>query len=921
VRTVTTRRARRATGCVLACFLLSVGLAAPANAEYGIASFDGQVTANPAGDPSRQAGAHPYALSMFIGFNTVTDPIEGPGWPEGSAKNVIVDAPPGVVGNPTAVEQCTMEQLADSANIRCPSAAQIGVARVELATGFGAGFIHPRAIYSMVPPPDVPARFGFNVFGTVILLDATVRNGSDYGLSIVSKDVPQGIATMSIHVTMWGFPADPAHDGERACVGLDYPDVTCASQASNRPFLRNPTACTPEGQGLVTTLRTDSWEHPGDFKTASFTSHFPPGLLSDPPEPDPSLWGAPQGPTGCGLVPFDATFTATPASSPQANEPSGFSFDLSIPQNDDAIGQSDLRKAVVTLPAGVRVSPPSAHGLAGCAPEQIKLGTTDEPSCPDASKVGSLTLTTPLLEEPLTGSVYLATPMDNPFGSLLAIYIVARGPGLTIKLAGHVEADPGTGQLTTTFDDNPQLPFSNLHLEFDDGPRAPLVLPRACGTYTTRAVLTGWSGKATVSESSFTIARDSEGQPCSGSTFTPSFEAGTMNPVAGKHTSFVLQLSRDDVDEELRTVSVETPTGIIARIKGVPKCPAAQAALGNCGEDSRVGKVIAGAGAGENPFFVEGDVYFSGPYKGAPFSLAIVVPVVAGPFDLGKIVVRSAIHVDRRTAALRVVSDPIPSILQGIPLQARVVRVEIDRDRFILNPTSCTEKSIRATVGSTEGSTAHVGSRFQVGECAQLGLRPRISFRVGAKGRTGAGASVPLVSTIRQAPGQAGLKSVGVTLPLLLNARLAVVEDACTQEQFDAGDCENARTGRVVVTTPLLDEPLRGGAYFVERASGRGLPNLVLALRGEVNVDLVGTVKIPSTNRLSTRFRAVPDVPFSSFKLRLFAGRNGALGTTASLCGKTARGARAKVAFRGQNGRRLVREPKLVVRGCHKDKR
>jgi hypothetical protein len=650
-------------------------------------------------------------------------------------------------------------------------------------------------------------------------------------------------------------------------------------------------------------------------------SHQPPGYPVAPEE-----WGPPAGITGCDLVPFDASFDARPAAPARGNTPSGFAFDLSIPQTDlpDALAQSDLRKAVVTLPQDVRVSPPSAHGLEGCASSEIKLGSDAEPTCPDGSKVGSVTIETPLLEDPLTGSAYLAKPFDNPSNSLIAMYVVVHGPGVLVKVDGSVAADPDTGQLTATFDDNPQLPFDNLHLEFFDGDRAPLVLPRKCGTYTTHAVLTGWSGKVVESDSSFTIDQNSKGDPCpAGDQFAPDFKAWTVNPVAGVHTPFVLTILRDDEDEELKSLSVEMPQGMLARINGVPKCPAANAALGTCDESSRVGTVTTGAGAGAFPFFLTGKAYLAGPYKGAPFSLVIAVPAKAGPFDLGTVVVRSALHIDRKTAQVKVVSDPLPTILQGIPLQVRDIRVVIDRERFFLNPTSCKEKTIRGTLGSTEGSTAHVSSRFQVGECGRLPLRPRISFRVGGKGHTRANGSTPLITTLRQSRGQTGLKSVSVQLPLVLNGDLDVIQDACSEEDFAAGPakhCARAKTGVAVVKTPLLEKPLRGGAYFVDHP-GRGLPNLVIALRGEVDVDLVGKIVIKAPlNKLGTRFAAVPDVPFTSFRLKLFAGRNGSIGTTASLCGAKARDARASVRFVGQNGKRLSVAPRLRVAGCGKGK-
>jgi uncharacterized repeat protein (TIGR01451 family) len=909
-----------ASGTLTSSFGISGGGASPASTVdatristetpgFGFDAFDGQLVADPAGNPFTQAAGRPFAISTNILLNTFTHPTETTVWPVEPLKNLSVELPPGLVGNPTALGQCTFEQMANPTGPLCPTSSQVGIVNVRFN---GNPVLTRTPVFNIVPPDDVAARFAFSASGSLITLDAAVRTGSDYGLTVMSRNAPEAVAITGVNIEFWGYPADPIHDPERACPGGGF---GCATEAQLRPFLRNTTSCTPLGVGLETRVRADSWYDPGDFATASFVSHLPPAF------PFPSTeWGDPQGPTGCEDVPFDATLTAVPAVPARANTPSGFAFDLSIPQNDDAIAQSDLKKAVVTLPEGVRVSPPSAQGLEGCASSEIALSSATMPSCPDGSKIGSLTIETPLLKDELKGSVYLAKPFDNPSNTLLGLYLVAKGPGIVIKLPGRVDADPETGQLTTTFDNNPQLPFSNLHLEFDNSSRTALVLPRRCGTYTTHAVLTGWSGKTAVSDSSFDIDVNSKGVPCPATPqFSPDLEAGTVSPVAGTHSPFVLNLSRDDVDEELRTLSIDMPAGLLAKIKGVPRCPAAQAAAGTCGEGSRVGSVTTGAGAGATPFFLGGEVFFSGPYKGAPFSLSIVVPAVAGPFDLGTVVVRAAIHVDRKTTALRVVSDPLPTILQGIPLQIREVRVLIDRERFILNPTSCKVKSIGATVGSTEGSTAKLSDRFQVGDCGRLPLRPRMSLRVGAKGRTHANGATPLVTTLRQSPGQTGLKSVGVQLPLIINGRLDVINDACTPEQFEqnaAKNCANARTGVAVARTPLLADPLKGSVYFVEKPSGRGLPNLVVALRGEVDVDLVGTIKIPSSNKLGTVFKTIPDVPVSSFKLTLFAGRNGAIGLTKGLCSRAARRATASLRFVGQNGKHIAKRQRLRIRGC-----
>jgi uncharacterized repeat protein (TIGR01451 family) len=944
------------TGTFTAAFSVSGGGAAPASTVdatrassdppgFGIDAFDAQVAADAAGATSTGSGEHPYGITTTIDFNTTTTTRLAPPlddlWPVEPVRDIVTDLPPGFVGDPSQLAQCTASELAHVEGgfvprSLCPPTSQVGTVMLRLnGQPFNPNVMGPIPVYNMVPPPDRPARFGFNVEGTVATLDATVRSGGDYGLTVTAPKVPEPLGIAGTTVTFWGVPADSSHDTERACAGEHQPwngGPTCTSGARPTAFLRNPTTCVPDSVGLATTVRLDSWDHPGAFTPpATSVSHLPPTY----PQP-PESRGPVVGLSGCEKLPFDPKLTAVPVSS-QADSPSGLTVELTMPQTNDpsALAEADLKKAVVTLPAGVHVAPPSANGLGACSSSQIGLlgtdfpapspihFTPDAPACPDNAKIGTVRIETPLLPQPLTGSVYLAAPHDNPFGSLLAIYLVAEGSGVVVKLPGRIDADPASGQLTTTFDDNPQLPFTKLHLEFNGGPRAALATPSQCGTYTTHAELTSWSGKTVSSDSSFAIDANSDGTPCAAPGFSPGFSAGTLNPVAGGDTSFLLRLTRGDRDQELGSVTVDMPSGVTGRIASAVLCPEAAAAAGTCGDGSLVGTIAVGAGAGSNPFYItNGRAYLTGPYKGAPFGLSMVVPAVAGPFDLGNVVVRAAIFVDRRSTRLRVVSDPLPRILQGIPLELRDVRVAIDRPRFIVNPTSCAVKRIFGTIGSTLGAIAHGSSRFQVGECARLRLAPRLTLTVGSRGHTRGGASTPLSTTLTQTPGQANLGVVSVVLPSTLNARLAVLNRACTLAEFDAGRCSSrARAGSAVALTPLLRDPLRGSAFFVKNPR-RVLPDLMVALRGQVSVDLVGKVGVnPRTNQLTTRFDTIPDVPITRFTLRLVAGANGPLGVVRNLCSASAKRATAAIGFRGQNGALVQVNQRLRVRGCPRGRR
>ncbi len=920
----------------------------PAPPTFGVDAFDGQVSADPAGDPFTQAAGHPFDASTTVSFNTTENPrIATPMddlWPVEPVRDIHVDLPPGFVGNPTGATQCTAADLAFvqggfDARPLCAPSSQVGTSLIRLnGLRFSSSLIGPVPVFNMVPPANAPARFGFNVSGTVVVLDARLRSDGDYGLSIDAKNVPETLGITGTTVKFWGVPAAASHDSERACAGEEAPWLGGPHCTSGQPlsaFLRNPTSCTPPGVGLPTTVSIDSWDNPGVYRSSTFFSHLPPAY----PEP-PSDQGPQQGTTDCDKVAFDPALTGAPTSPAVAGAPTGFTFDVTLPQTDDpsSIGEADLRRAVVTLPAGVSVSPSSADGLAACSSAQIGLlGTNfaepnrirfdqNDPACPESSKLGTVTIETPLLDKPVTGSIYLAAPHDNPFDTLVSIYLVAKGPGIIIKLPGKIEMDQTTGQVTATFDDNPQLPFSNLHLEFKSGARAPLVTP-TCGTYKTHAVLTSWSDKVATSDSDFTISADGHGAPCPAPRFAPRLTAGTQDPVAGADSSFQLGLSRTDQDQELQNLTVDMPTGVTGRIVNASQCSDSAANAGTCTDASKLGSVAVAAGAGTNPFWItNGRAYLTGPYKGGPFGLSIVVPAVAGPFDLGDVVVRAKVEVDRVTAQLHVVSDPFPTILQGIPLDVREVRVAIDRPHFIVNPTSCAEKEVAGTVGSTSGATAHVSSRFQVGECAALDLKPKLAIALTGKGQTTDDKHPAVVANLTQPLGQANLKKVTVSLPLSLALDPENANGLCEFADGSKDDptCPKASiVGTATARTPILNQPLTGPVYFVKNIrkdpkSGREirtLPKLVIPLTGEngVRLNVTGTSSVVG-GRLVTTFDNLPDAPVSSFRLNIAGGKHGILVVSGTDICKATQVADQQI--NGQNGKTADTTVTLATPAC-----
>ncbi len=884
---------------------------------FGIEVFDGAVT-DPAGDAYTQAAGHPFVATTTIDYNTAThsNPAIGPMTPIAATKTLEVELPPGFVGDPTVVPTCTVGELVGGDNRpTCPSGSQVGTTMIRIGFGSAASkFLGPLPVFSLEPPRGVPARFGMNVLGSIVMLEAAVRSEGDHGLTIRAENIPSGLVVSGTDVTFWGVPADASHTPERSCPGALPPEhfqfspddvKTCASGLPLRPLLRNPTSCTEVGEGLTTGLRADSWKEPGSFDSGSFVSHEAPGY----PRSEAN-WGPEVGVTGCGKVPFDPGFDAIPAAGAQAGEPAGFAFDLSLPQSSDPVstGQSDLKKAVVTLPKGLRVNPSSAQGLGACTLAQANLDSRGPANCPDSAKIGSLELETPLLDHTMNGSIYLAKQFDNPFDSLLAIYLAVKDPesGVNLKLPGEVSPQ-ADGQLIATFDDQPQLPFDNLHLEFKGGPRAPLSMPKTCGTYEIDSTFTGWNGKAVNVTSPFTV-----NQGCAGQGFDPKLQAGTANPLAGASSPFVLRLTRSDADQELSGIEAKMPLGLTGYLKGIPYCPQsaidAAKAMGNpgqgasvlasppCSEASQVGNVVVGAGAGTNPFYLDtGKAYLAGPYKGAPLSIAFVTPAVAGPFDLGNVVVQAALNVDPVSTQITAISDPLPSILHGIPLQLRDVRVSLDRPRFTLNPTSCEEKSIEAKVTSTQGATATPSSRFQVVECASLGFKPRLAFNL--KGKTARGGFPALRAVYRPRRGDANLRDLVVRFPRSEFVEQSHFRTLCTRVQFAAEACPKGSIyGKVTATTPLLDEPLKGPVYL--RSSNNKLPDAVLDLNGQIDAEVA--IRIDSVRgALRATVTEAPDVPITKVVLRMQGGKKGLFVNSRDIC---ARSFLASVQMDGQNG-------------------
>jgi hypothetical protein len=910
------------------CLLLPliVAFIAPAAAHADFAFLPGSVRAtatNEDGTIDRQAGSHPYAY-------TVSFASEGEG--EGEAmRDARVTLPPGFVGNPEAVPTCTPEKF-DAEFPQCPPSTQVGIVHAIVVS---LGEVN-RPIYNIAPPPGVPAEFGFSSTSFTSLQYASLLDDGSYRLMVSAPDFPLPVTEAS--ATFWGTPAATSHTPERECFNeeLEGEERECSSEGAKVPYLTLPAACNNAPEVVV---EADSVDAPGVFvKQVAVAEES--GL------PAPML--------GCGSVPFSPSIASRPTNT-ASDGASGLDFSLNLPNEGlltpSGITETEPQKTEVTLPAGVAVNPSAASGIVGCTEAQYQAAN-GEPGvgCPEASKVGTLVAKTPLLKEPIEGSVYLAQPHENKFNSLIALYIVATAKerGILARQAGVVEADPNTGQLTTTFNGLPPIPYSAFEFDLREGPRAPLITPQACGEYSTVARLYPFSapGTATVRTAPFKITSGANGSGCVSSEAAmpahPSFEAGTTTPLAGSYSPFVFRVSRNDGEQRFSSVSATLPSGLLGRIAGVPYCPesgiataasrsaegggAQEVASPSCPAASQVGVVNVSAGAGPQPYYVQGKAYLAGPYKGAPLSLEIITPALAGPFDLGSVAVRAALYVNETTAQIHAVSDPLPTILHGIPLDVRSVSLEMNKSEFTLNPTNCQAKSVSGSIGTIPGGSASVSNPFAVGGCKGLEFKPNLKlFFSGQTKRLG----YPVIKAVLTQPkGQnANVSGATVILPKGMLIANAHINNPCTRVQFYSGALPGegcpakSILGTAKAWTPLLDKPEEGKVYFRSNGGERELPDMVVALRGQVPLQLIGFIdsvgrKNAEVRRVRSRFLNLPDAPVSRFELKLAGGKKGLLENSKNLCKA---GDRAKFQLSGQNGKTYDTEPKVQVK-CGKGK-
>ena len=914
---------------------------------------------NADGTIDTQAGSHPYEATFTFALAGALNATKTSLLPAGgSVRNIEVQLPPGFVGNPTAVPECTRQQLVAGISFGrgCPQASEVGVNTTYFAELGELGF----EVFNMVPPPGVAAQFAFNFGGILVFLNAGVRSGSDYGITVHADQTPQR-EIMENTFILWDVPGEHSHNlwrggevGGCSSEQIEHSRVNsntennCAEPQNppQRPLLTLPTAC---GAPQPFSIRANTWQNEQLYAGDSFVSQDPNGV--------------PTGFTGCENDAFAPLISTSPDTA-KADTPAGLTVEVKPPvgglEDPNGLGTSDIQNTKVTLPEGFVINPGQAAGLQACQQGDVEGGDDlplpgedgreprfDGPAkCPNASKVGTVTIKSPLIEgapeKQFEGNVYVL--QSNP--PELKLLVAASADGVNLKLVGVVHLDEHTGRLTTTFEGTPALPFTDFKLSFSGGAQAALDTPTQCGFYETSADFTPWGSPFVqdfLTNASFSLTEGPDGSACPSSPlpFSPTLTAGATTDQAGGFTDFSMLLARGDGQQRIERLQFRAPAGLGGMLSAVPLCGEPQAAQGTCSSVSRIGRASVASGPGPYPLVLpqpgepELPIYLTGPYGGAPFGLSIVTPVLAGPFDLGTIVTRAKIEIDPHTAQVTVTTDSLPQVVAGVPTDLRLVDAVIDRPGFMFNPTNCDPSSFSGTAWGTPpagmggpGASASIGSHFQVGSCRGLEFHPKFSVSASGRNSKANGASLTArVSYPSAAQGtQANIGLVKVELPKQLPSRLTTLQKACTLAQFEsnpAGCPPASFIGHAIVHTPELPDPLTGPAIFVSHG-GEAFPTLTMVLQGDgVTIDLVGSTFINKAGITSTTFKTVPDAPFSTFELTLPQGPSSALATNVpakanySLCGQKLT---MPTEFVGQNGAVLNQTTPVNVTGCAKTK-
>jgi hypothetical protein len=966
-----------AVALCISMIIVAESSAAVSPREFGIESFSFEPTVEVPGAPgapavnvpytATQAGSHPVALTATLKFDPEElEAFDGTvvSFPTRDPKDVVVSLPPGLLGNPLATPRCPLARVLTTFKEPCPPATQVGVVRLRLEGK--SEEVAP--IINVTPEAGQSAEFAIETGSKLsfVLTAHLVHTQAGYGFTVTSNNIPS-VGVLEIETTFWGVPADHSHDAMRGAVcsnggvvGKPVSDCVGGKEAGVEavPFLTLPADC--EAGVETATVRADSWQEPGNVEESKYSPQYKGASASLPPM------------TGCNVLAFNPTIEVQPETR-VADEPTGLGIDLHVPLNEDPGSNAtpQLRNSVVTLPQGLSVSPGVVDGVRACeefgpegiditGPESEEKGLNGELQlapghCPAASRIGTAVAFTPLLPVPVEGHLFLAKPgcggleqracteQDALDGNLYRLYLELGGTGdlartgVHFKVALSTGVNPATGQLTSTALGTPQAPFNDLKIRLNGGARAPLATPASCGAAVTTTDFTPWSAPGRTPEGLF-MTGTPDATPSSffnvvgcaaPTTLKPGLHAGTVNPRAARYSPFTLELTRGDREQFVKGVQVHTPPGLLGMLSNVPLCGEAAADDGRCPETSRIGTTRVASGAGSHPFEIGGNVYLTGPYRGAPFGLSIVTNAVAGPFNLGLVVVRARIQVDPHDSTLTITTDEsgdhaIPQLLFGVPLRLKRIVVNVDRPSFMFNPTNCSAHRLTATVSGAEDAVAQATAPFAASGCDKLAFKPK--FTVSTDGRTnrhkGASLDAKLSYPVGSLGNEANVASVKVSLPRQLPSRLGTLQQACPAATFETSParCPKASiVGTVRASTPLLPVGLAGPVYFVSHG-GEAFPSLIIVLQGDgVRVDLVGATFISKSGITSSTFRTVPDVPVNSFELYLPQGANSALAANGNLC-KLQSKLLMPTAFTAQNGLQLKQRTKITVTHCGKSK-
>jgi len=901
---------------------LSRGTAAPASS--GTSSSSSSVPPSPAtfalllpgasgfaaeaiadgGAPATQAGSHPYEVDLSFGLD------QGGGGQD--LKSATLTLPPGLLLNPAngtgllcsdaafSTPRTTPFAAGSESGESCPDRSQVGT--VQVTSGQGGGKTRTFGLFNLTPHSGFAARFAAAPFGEPLAFEMAIRSEvPGANMTLQALEVPQALQLHEMKLSLWGVPWDASHNTERGdCLNEAEPSFgwgKCSagepSTTQPRAFITLPSLC---GAALAFQATASSWQ--GGAQSASA------------PGPAPLQ--------GCAGLEFNELQSGQ-LSVKKASSASGYAYRFFNEDEEQTNPRGRIqalaKKVTVRLPAGVTLNPSVGAGLGTCSPGQLAQETAfNAPGagCPAASKIGVFTVGLPYFEKRLRGAIYLASPRQNPFGSLLAVYLVAKsaGRGMLFRIPGRLDPD-GEGTLTATFDNLPQLPYNDLEVNFRSGQRAPLISPPHCGNAISTLILSPWATEVPdkVLTTSSPIEQGSEAGPCPAAgtpPFAPGALTGGVNSNVGSYTPYYVKLSRKDAEQEITSYSLVLPKGITGKLAGVPFCPEAaiaaaranrgfaETASPSCPAASQVGRTYTGYGVGDALTYAPGRIYLAGPYHGAPLSLVTVNSATVGPFDLGTIVIRSAFQVDQRTAQLRIdstASDPIPHIIEGIPLHLREVRIYMDRFQFTHNPSSCEASQLESRLtgsGATfsnpaDDSVASVAKHFQLLNCLTLGFKPKLGLRLRGSARRGGFPSLRATFASR-GPKDSNLKRIEVEMPHSLFLAQTHIRTVCTKVQFQAERCPKGSIyGKATAKTLLFDEPLRGNVYL--RSSDRKLPDLVADLHsGAIRIVVEGRIGPGKHGGILTFFDDLPDAPVDSFTMTLQGGRRGLLQNSVNIC-------------------------------------